>query len=353
MKCNKKFVWSFNDRTSIYLDDCNVLDGGELFQFSSELEAEAFFDQCVKELLADGWREQSIDNDEENKDFTLYQVDQIYLALESRLDEFANATAKPYIEITAHSTPETTLWQSKFGGLPYFPKHLEYPTTPDGIPLNLLAQINFAETPKIEDFPEKGILQFYIDTAGEMTTYGLEDNPQLAQTTFRVLYFPEIDLNIDHLLNNFDFVPEFLGPLEEEQCLALTFAVKSHPISITDYQFKDFYKRYFSIFQQTNLTEAMKMSLEEIADDFIYEYREKYEHLLEGHRLGGYPGFAQDDRRYSFMQEEGYDFLLFQMDSEHEHSIMWGDMGVGHFFIQPSAIKRLDFSKVLYTYACS
>ncbi|MBD2295561.1 DUF1963 domain-containing protein [Anabaena sphaerica FACHB-251] len=352
MKCNKKFVWHSSYRTSIYLDDCTVLDGRELFQFSSEAEAEAFFDQCVQELLADGWREPSIANDEENKDFTLYQVYEMYLGLESRLDEFANATAKPYIEITAHSTTETTLWQSKFGGLPYFPKHLEYPTSPRGIPLNLLAQINFAETPKIEDLPEKGILQFYIETS-EKTTYGLEDDPQLAQTTFRVIYFPEIDLNIDNLLNNFDFVPEFLGPLLEEECLALKFTAKSHPISVTDYQFNDFHKRYFSIFQQSNLTEAMKMSLEEMADDFIYEYSEKYEHLLKGHRLGGYPKFVQDDIRYFCMQEEGYDFLLFQMDSNDDHSIMWGDVGVGQFFIQPSALKRLDFSKVLYTYACS
>ncbi|AFZ58714.1 DUF1963 domain-containing protein [Anabaena cylindrica FACHB-243] len=353
MKCNKRFRLN-SLRTSIHLDGCNVTHDQQLHEFSSDAEAEAFFNQSIQALLTQGWFDsESISADENDKDFTPDELYEMFLDLKSRIDEFVTATAKLHIKITPYSTPETTLWQSKFGGLPYFPKHLTYPTAPDGNPLNLLAQINFAETPTLEDLPEKGILQFYIETSGK-TAYGISNDPQLAQTTFRIIYFPEPDLNIDNLLNNFDFLPEpKCFPLQKKLCLALNFSIKSTPMSTWDYRFIPLLKSYFStIFNQSNLTETIENSLEELVDDFMEEYIEKYEYSLEGHRLGGYPQFVQEDERHLLL-EEGYDFLLFQMDSDDDNSIIWGDMGVGNFFIQPSALKRLDFSKVLYTYACS
>ncbi|MFN4876657.1 MAG: DUF1963 domain-containing protein, partial [Aphanizomenon sp.] len=123
-------------------------------------------------------------------------------------------------------------------------------------------------------------------------------------------------------------------------------------MSASDYRFRNLVKSHFPIFQHSNLTKAMEKSLEELVDDFINEYEEKYEELLGGHCLGGYPAFVQNDDRADLEEEEGYDFLLLQMNSDDEHSIMWGDEGVGNFFIQPSALKQLDFSKILYTYAC-
>lgn len=350
MKCNKIFRLS-SLRTSIHLDGCNVTHYQQLHQFSSEAEAEAFFNQSIQELLTHGWYDiESIPVEDNNKDFTPDELYGMFLELKNKVDEFANTITKPFIAITPYSTTETTLLQSKFGGLPYFPKHLDYPTAPDGTPLHLLAQINFSETPKLEDLPEKGILQFYIEAAGQ-TAYGLEEYPQLAQTTFRVLYFPEPDLNSDNLLDNFDFLPPGIGlPLED--CLALNFAIKSTPMSASDYRFRTLVKSYFPIFKQSNLTKAQENSLEELLDDLINEYEEKYEESLGGHRLGGYPAFVQNDDRENVEGEEGYDFLLLQIDSDDDNSIMWGDEGIGNFFIQLSALKRLDFSKVLYTYAC-
>jgi uncharacterized protein YwqG len=350
MKSNKIFRLS-SLRTSIHLDGYNVTHYQELHKFSSEAEAEAFFKESIQELLTHGWYDvESVPADENNKDFTPDELYGMFLELKNQVDEFANAIIKPSIEITPYSTTETTLWQSKFGGLPYLPKNTTYPEAPDGTPLHLLAQINFSETPKLEDLPEKGILQFYIEASGE-TAYGIEEYPQLKQTTFRVIYFPEPDLNIDNLLNNFDFLPPGIGlPLID--CLALNFAIKSTPMSASDYRFRSLVKSHFPIFQQSNLTKAMENSLEELVDDFINEYEEKYEELLGGHCLGGYPAFVQNDDREDLQEEEGYDFLLLQMNSDDEHSIMWGDEGVGNFFIQPSALKQLDFSKVLYTYAC-
>ena len=42
--------------------------------------------------------------------------------------------------------------------------------------------------------------------------------------------------------------------------------------------------------------------------------------------------------------------LLLQIDSTND--VSFGDSGVANFFISPSDLERLDFSRVLYTWDC-
>ena len=65
----------------------------------------------------------------------------------------------------------------------------------------------------------------------------------------------------------------------------------------------------------------------------------------DGHHLLGYPYFTQEDPR-----EGLYKTLLFQMDSD--NGILWGDAGVGNFFIDLEKLKQRDFSDVFYTWDC-
>lgn len=102
------------------------------------------------------------------------------------------ATIKPYIKIELTDNNKPTLWQSKFGGLPYMPKNFKYPKSNDGKYLYLLAQINFAEVPRLEGLPAKGILQFYI--AADEDFYGCDFDAPFNQNKFRVIYFPEVNL---------------------------------------------------------------------------------------------------------------------------------------------------------------
>jgi uncharacterized protein YwqG len=44
--------------------------------------------------------------------------------------------------------------------------------------------------------------------------------------------------------------------------------------------------------------------------------------------------------------------LLFQMDTDDEVGIMWGDSGVANFFIIEEDLKNKDFSRVLYNWDC-
>ncbi len=242
------------------------------------------------------------------------------------------ATLKPYLEIQAEASQDLAPWQSKFGGVPYLPKNFDYPRTAKGQYFYLLAQINFQEVPALKGFPKQGILQFYL---ADDDLYGTDFKNLTEQKGFRVLYFENLDLNPDHLMDDFAFLPEPEDfPLT--QCHALKFSKQYEPITPHDYRCQLF------------LGEA----LDNLISDYIDEQWEEEDNLFNscGHKLGGYPCFAQGDPREGIgLDEEPYELLL-QIDSEDE--IMWGDCGVGNFFIKPSALKQKNFSDILYTWDC-
>ncbi|MEG4631627.1 YwqG family protein [Microcoleus sp. AR_TQ3_B6] len=254
------------------------------------------------------------------------------------------ATIKPYIEIQTQNNDDVNWWQSKFGGFPYLPKGFEYPKTCDGKYLFLLAQLNFDEIPPLDGFPDRGILQFYI---ADDDLYGLDfgtsadvDNPT-AEDRFKIIYFPQPDFQVENIITNYDFLPE-LEFFPVHGCCSLQFTKKYAPVSTNDYQF-------------------IALLGEEINELFMnHEIEDEYREISNsfGHKIGGYPYFTQEDvRKYSSNSERKQkpDILLFQMDTDccnETVEIVWGDSGVGNFFIDESALRELDFSKVLYNWDC-
>lgn len=246
------------------------------------------------------------------------------------------ATIKPYIKITAKPENDLSLWQSKFRGLPYLPKTVPYPKGAAGQALCLLAQLNFEEVPGLEPFPEKGILQFYIDGNGDL--YGMDLEAITKQANFKILYFPEVIKDESQLVTNFDFLPEFEFMPTDEPC-SLTFEPGYEPISVGDYRFEA------KILGEKNAK----------AEDKAYVLRDQYHALFQsaGHKLGGYPYFTQTDPRDQKQYRNAGDVLLLQIDTDDEAKIMWGDVGVGNFFIKEEDLRKRDFSRVLYNWDCA
>lgn len=251
-------------------------------------------------------------------------------------------------------TRKLRLWQSKIGGFPYFPKVNEYPVDPNGKPLLLLVQINFADLPRLDMFPEKGILQIYLGDA-ENYCYGKNLDDGMDQSYFRVLYFPEVINDMDALLTDFEFLPTDRSCLPCSDIAPIKFDLKYEPISKGDYRFD-------------------QMILNGCDEDEASEIREAYSEKFSGYgsKLGGYPEFVQGDPRGSYqcfptikldhgiwkmkMDEtgwkgEGGDFefiLLLQLDD----GFTWGDCGIGNFFIRKADLLKQDFSRVLYDWSC-
>lgn len=253
------------------------------------------------------------------------------------------ATLKPTILMKLAPSDELSPWQSKVGGIPYLPQGTVYPNNADGVPLSLLAQINFAELPENDVYPKQGIVQFYIDIHDDLMGINFDD--QRDQTGFKVLYFEHVIQDPAQLIT-----PEIIldddtsSPVNGQYCIA--FEMSAQYISLADQQFAPKLLGVEDLYSYEDQFEG--------EGDFYEDFLDVYEQNVSqaGHRLGGYPYFTQSDPRYT---EEMADYvLLLQLDSEeNQHvSILWGDLGVGNFFIHPEDLKNKDFSKVLYNWDC-
>jgi uncharacterized protein YwqG len=247
------------------------------------------------------------------------------------------STVKPYIKIVAQPENNMIPWQSKFGGAPYLPQGSQYPRDSKGQPLFLLAQINFNELPRLEPFPRHGILQFYI---ADDDLYGLQFEDMTKQENFRICYFPEVFENAERLVTDFSFLPSstFIPISISKQC-SLMFELSQQPISAGDYQFEA--KIFDGNFPGPR--------------ENLYEILGKYEKLCgaDGHKIGGYPYFTQYDPRAGGKYLSQDFILLLQIDTDRDADIMWGDCGVGNFFIRELDLKNCDFSNVMYNWDCS
>ena len=236
--------------------------------------------------------------------------------------------------------PSTSLklWQSKVGGEPYLPLEERYPRSHSGTPLTLLAQINFSEMPPLPGYPSEGILQFYIDGNDEML--GFDREHRTKQDGSRVLYFPTVHEDESKLRAD---TGKYQGrsdsfPLEGDSNYSIEFIPGKQYITYKDYRFYD------------------KMPLIRDEDELIDLYINDVSRD-DGHRMGGYPNFAQGDPREDSRELEEYE-LLFQLDSGYDDQskgvdIMWGDAGVGGFFIRPQDLENRVFTDVMYNWDCS
>ncbi len=266
---------------------------------------------------------------------------------------------KPVLTLKPSLVDKTSVFDSKAGGVPYFPKELPYPVGKDGFykdkPLKLLAQFNFEKLPAVPDFPEKGILQFFCSCDEEEMVYGLDFDKPTVQNGFRVIYHENI-ITDPALLISEDDLPEFSDdsgafPVCGEFLFKAEKVTDDSP-SVQDIGFYDRLLKYCG--EAAGKKFDMLYQIEEAGFgelSFLYDEGELYERSC----IGGYPSFTQDDPRYRDELKK-YDTLLFQLfsysEDGSESEIMWGDMGVANFFIPEEKLKRRDFSDILYNWDC-
>lgn len=259
---------------------------------------------------------------------------------------------------------ECDVFSSKLGGVPYLPLDMEYPVVREGYlagkPLKFLAQLNFGTLPHIDGFPESGILQFFAGSDGD-DVVGLDFDDCLKQNGFRVIFHRELLSDTDKLYkaeNMPIFEDEDMFPFTGEFLLEAS-SVESNRVNMASWEF-----------EKAAVESYNKLFNREITSVYGNEYKnlpglrtedeQLYEALCDasangtGTRIGGFPFFTQDDPRPYREEYKRCDTLLFQLDSEGDgdDEIIWGDCGVGNFFINAEDLKNLDFSHVLYTWDC-
>lgn len=244
------------------------------------------------------------------------------------------ATVKPCV-VLEKADGEPGLRDSKVGGVPYWPAEMEYPTDSSGKPLYLLAQLNLDDLPKLEEFPHTGLLQFYIagDDESCLYPYGADFRNPESGIGHRVIFHANYkEKSMDMVLK---LPPQpYDIPFNSERSYKLEGETSIQPISVYDNEFSTIMG--FGLYDFDNPKYVPHGTYET-----IYSAR--------GHRFGGYPYFTQSDPR----EAENTQVLLFQLDSDDDMEVMWGDVGVCNFFINRDDLERLDFSRVMYNWDCS
>ena len=82
--------------------------------------------------------------------------------IEQLITHLNATTQREVIRISLSLADNLALTDSKFGGLPYIPQGGSLPTSAEGKPLFMLAQINCEQLPENSIYPKKGLLQFWI-----------------------------------------------------------------------------------------------------------------------------------------------------------------------------------------------
>lgn len=239
---------------------------------------------------------------------------------------------RTFIRLKPDFESPVTPWESAVGGLPYWLKGLPFPQDATNNFLLLLAQINFEEVPCLSPFPQKGLLQFFINNDD---LFGRNDQDPTDQSNFRIVYHSEPSTDLEELVSDFSFLAEEnTGPFETRKGYGVEFMMEQELMPYENHRFESvFGSEFFKQFGNDQWS-------------IIHEYSKH--HSGSGHKIGGYPFFTQNDPR---LPESPLQLLL-QIDTDADIGLMWGDMGVANFFIDPEDLRKLDFSSVYFHWDC-
>ena len=256
-------------------------------------------------------------------------------------------TCREVIRIALSLADNLALTDSKLGGIPYIPQGGALPTSVDGKPLFMLAQINCEQLPENTLYPKKGLLQFWI-AATEAPLYRLDYEAPCSNDFKQVIYYPDFGeaLPIDDFINDYTFDNENL-PFNSKRQFALHFKKDTESISLEERAATQlFFEKWNQAFS-THIT-TIDEFFDEVPDDICEEINVYLLKEPTGHKIGGYPYFIEYDPRE---ENDPHTFLLLQIDIDNVEGeeICWGNLGgVANFFISPEDLDNCKFDNIFF-----
>lgn len=239
--------------------------------------------------------------------------------------------------------------QSYIGGVPRTAATFEWPVKEDRA-LYFIAQLDLAEinnTQRVSWLPTRGRLLFFYDSEGFPWGFDPAD-----RGGWQVIY---------------DNSTGALNPVQPPASLKPAYGIAG--------------TQYLSATDFTSLPDTQRVDFFalDVSDEVADHYCEQVDQLYGDsprHQVGGYPYPVQNDTMEDECQlvsggvycgnPQGYESeeaevlrqetndwrLLFQIDSDDDIDLMWGDSGLLYFWIRERDAQRQDFSKVWTIMQC-
>ena len=220
---------------------------------------------------------------------------------------------------------------TKIGGTPYWPVDEEWPSHA-GRPMVCVAQLDLSKMPSIPGYPNKGLLQFFLDTYFDFGSHSPSHKIILRTDTSKDYLKEAPRTTLNDKFEDYPPIDAVYYPKVVKQDQIMTPAddeFHAEVVKAVNEVFKTDYKKYIDI--PSKIYDAFWDCLR------FGDY--------DGCRFGGNPYFTQSDVR-----DDHYSELLLQLDSE--SGMMWGDCGVANFFISKEDLAKKDFDDVYFTWDC-
>ena len=270
-----------------------------------------------------------------------------YSLLHKKQEILKVAASSIGIKKEAMDEKDIPIGSSKFGGLPDLPLHFAFPKYHNGY-LTFLAQINLQETKPFDKnnlLPDTGILFFFYDVVEQ--PWGIDEEDK---ESFKILYF---DGDVNELKRtSYPEITEDYFPLASFKITFtefLSLPEDSLELEFNDKELENFYEFRSEFMQSTEEDEG-----EASSNPMHYMLGEPYnvqnnvfEELIYYENEGR---INWDSTEIDAKSKELV--LLFQMDSDDELEVMWGDAGMLYFCIEKQDLFHKRFNKVKFTLQC-
>jgi uncharacterized protein YwqG len=241
--------------------------------------------------------------------------------------------ARPALLLRPDASADPASAAARLGGPAWFTDGEEWPRNAAGLPLEFVAQVNFAQLPPLPGFPRQGVARFFV---GRDDLWGADfDAPD--RSDVRVLWYEGEQSGGRHQPP----APPARGghsPFQDDAVRASGLALRPEPAE----DLPDFYSWQL---QERLERHAGRDGLQAVEDRLVA----LCETRAFAHRIGGHPTFTQYDFRRRG-QHDDLDVVLLGLSSD--DAVMWGDAGEAAFLMRATDLERRDFSRVAFYWDC-
>jgi uncharacterized protein YwqG len=255
--------------------------------------------------------------------------------------QIIEATALPSV-LLSFKEKATVLHQSKIGGTPYFPYdypwntfYLPHPAKVNDTPwpkhlktgkeLMLLLQLNFAEMPSLPLFPQKGILQLFVD----------DGNWHHLGEQLQVIYHPDVFTEKELQFTEFNNSTDAYQVRER----AIAFHPDMELLTASDFRFSSTLPE--QVFADRNLW----IDFLSITDHRYSKQQKEFDYGFN--KISGYH-YSQNGQDPRKDLPEWHDSVLLVQFQDYDTGLEWGDGGSAQFFIKKKDLAELNFQDLLF-----